>query len=61
MVAVAAGRGRQGKSTLGRPLSHGRTSDPHCPGYSCTVSGWSDEETHDPLYAGERAIRRRAT
>jgi hypothetical protein len=27
----------------------------------CTVSGWSDEETGDPLNADERAIRRRAT
>jgi hypothetical protein len=27
---------------------------PHCPGYSCTVSDWSDEETRDPLYADDR-------
>jgi hypothetical protein len=33
---------------------HGRTSDPHCPGYSCTVSDRSDEETGDPLYADDR-------
>ena len=29
------------------------TSDPHCPGYA-PVSGWSDEETRDPLYADDR-------
>jgi hypothetical protein len=27
---------------------------PHCPGFRCTVSGWSDEETRDPLYADDR-------